>query len=338
MRTSLFLAAAVCMIAAVNAATIVQMNMFADDNGCTGTPSFQTNYTVGDCSYKSSYFALADGSKIYIATYDDATCAAASLKSVTEITPGCNTYAGRKISYTVVDAGTAPAFGTFPPTGFSTSTSYYNQTSGSAATACAAGTGIITYQSASAQAGCTKRTTMSGGSTNSYCTADGAYSGSAIFSDAACATLVSATLTPVGCVNGVQTSCSGVATFPTLPNQGIITYDDKDTACAGSVKSTTLQVQTTCVDSTTFVCGANANVTNSATFTTFTDSTGMGLCTGANVTVASTNTLTVDTCTNAQKYTCSYTPGSLGSASTASASALVLLAAAVSALFATRSL
>jgi hypothetical protein len=330
--------AVLCFAASVNAAAVIRTTSFSVAGNCSDAVKvYSSDVTAGDCkqagggTYKS-YAYYCDDSNNYQVYFSDAACA--NPTQVVQMANTCGFFNQQQVTCVNTTQGpTTPA--TSPTIGWVSTVSYANATTGKPADTCAAGTGIsITYSST--KPGCQVRS-LNTTSSNMYCTADGLFQGYATFNDAQCGaaggTVLRATLRPVGCFNGVQSSCAGLPTFPaTIPNQGIYQYSKDDCSDKNPI---IILASSNCFESAKFTCAAG-NVTGTTFGTVSQFSGSAGQCT----TLVSTTTLPGDlsVCSNRQKFTCNYNGGTPASAASVSISMVAMIAAAVVALFASRSL
>lgn len=343
MSARLFAVAALCLVASVSAQSIISRNFYAQ-SGCGGAILSQQNFTVGLCTpssggYQSSaWYTSASGDAVYQYTFSDRNCTAASAYSISSVPTTCGGPGSNFMKYVVINPSAAPI--AFPPSGWATSSSYFNLSNSRQASTCAAGADILVTQSAFQLGGCRRVDSTFGTQptyTATFCLAgDANQAGSAVFSDSGCSTIYNAAVSPINvCKNGVQTaSCpSGAATFPSLPTTGSLQYSNDD--CSGALQSTTYTTSA-CFNSATFVCGT-INGTTMATVSSFVDTTNKGLCSN---TAAMTKSYLADatTCYNGKKYNCAFNPTPIAAASASASSVVAMIVAAVLAVFATRSL
>jgi hypothetical protein len=154
-------------------------------------------------------------------------------------------------------------------------------------------------------------------------------SGGAVFSDSACSMLLKAEMSDIYCNHGYIGSCTASAnTFSGVPNTGAKIYSNAD--CSSLHPDNMFQVQTTCVDGNTLVCGGPlTNTTTDVVYTSYATNT----CTGT----ATVNIFSNNVCTaygdSYVKASCSLTPSG-SSASTASVSFVAMIVASLVAVFA----
>ena len=150
----------------------------------------------------------------------------------------------------------------FPPAGYALINQYQNRTSGDVASTCTEGTEVYKYQAAASGA-CTT-VFSSTGSQQTF--ANNAFAANVMYSDAACANQVSATIQPVSCSSGDSiVSIGNIGAIPkNLPTEGYTEYAKDDTTCSNAPSSIQLYVDGTCSNGKKFFCvngGTQVNVT-----------------------------------------------------------------------------